>query len=151
MKQKNYIPKFRACNFLLTCFYKQTIDILFTILMRINPLVIYFLFFFSGMAGLIYEIVWSRLFVLIFGSTTNSIVAVIAAFLGGLAVGSLIFGKITDRLSQQNLLKTYSLLELGIGASALLSLFLIPKIRFLYSFFSDGSGQSLSLTIIKFS
>ena len=88
---------------------------------------------------------------LIFGSTTNSIVAVIAAFLGGLAVGSLIFGKITDRLSQQNLLKTYSLLELGIGASALLSLFLIPKIRFLYSFFSDGSGQSLSLTIIKFS
>ena len=64
--------------------------------------VLYLLFFVSGAAGLIYEIVWSRMLVLVFGSTTNSIVAVVSAFLGGLAIGSLIAGKIASRFYQQD-------------------------------------------------
>lgn len=111
---------------------------------------VYFLFFLSGVAGLIYEIVWGRQLVLIFGSTTNSIVAVIAAFLGGLAIGSLIFGKIADRLTPKKLIKTYSILELGVAITAILSLILIPFIRNIYGIFSDGSQVTTSVLIIKF-
>lgn len=112
--------------------------------------IIYLLFFFSGAAGLIYEIVWGRLLVLIFGSTTNSIVAVISAFLGGLAIGSLIAGQIADRLPAQKLIKTYSFLEIGIGASAASTLVLLEVIKSTYALFSDGSQVTLALLFIKF-
>ena len=115
-----------------------------------SPKIIYVLFFLSGTAGLIYEIVWSRLLILVFGSTTNSIVAVISAFLGGLAIGSLIFGKIADNISSQKLIKTYAFLELAIGLTAALTLILIPGVKTVYANFSDGSSQSLGLIFVKF-
>lgn len=119
------------------------------IIRRKAPL-IYLLFFASGAAGLIYEIVWGRLLVLIFGSTTNSIVAVISAFLGGLAIGSLIAGQIADRLSAKKLIKTYSFLEIGIGLSAASTLILLEVIKSTYALFSDGSSVTLALLFIKF-
>lgn len=42
----------------------------------------------SGGAGLVYEILWNRYLLLIFGSTTYSAAAVLAIFLGGLALGA---------------------------------------------------------------
>lgn len=119
--------------------------------MRLNQLkIIFILFFFSGMAGLIYEISWGRLLVLIFGSTTNSIVAVVSAFLGGLALGSLIAGKFADNLRQKSLIQVYSYLEAGVGILGLATLMLIPEIRNIYSFLSDGSEVGINLLIIKF-
>lgn len=118
--------------------------------MRPSPRIIYLLFFFSGAAGLVYEIVWGRLLVLIFGSTTNSIVAVISAFLGGLAIGSLAFGKIADKLSAQKLIKTYSFLEIGIGLSAASTLILLETVKSIYANFSDGSQVTLGLLVVKF-
>lgn len=119
--------------------------------MRISKIkIIYPLFFFSGVAGLIYEIIWGRLLVLIFGSTTNSIVAVISAFLGGLAIGSLIFGQIADRLSARRLIKTYSALEIAIGLSAASTLVLLEVVKHTYALFSDGSSVTLQLLFIKF-
>jgi len=115
-----------------------------------SPKIIYLLFFLSGAAGLIYEIVWIRYLVLIFGSTTNSIVAVIAAFLGGLAIGSLTFGKFVDNSNGKKLLKVYSNLEILIGLFSLLTLFLIPQIKNIYALFSDGSSQDFVLLFIKF-
>jgi len=44
---------------------------------------IYCLFFFSGVASLIYEILWSRQFVLVFGNSSYAISIVLAAFMGG--------------------------------------------------------------------
>lgn len=111
---------------------------------------LYFLFFLSGAAGLMYEIVWSRLLILIFGSTTNSIVAVIAAFLGGLALGSLLFGKIADKMPPKNLIKTYSILEITVGITAGLTLFLLPLTKTVYALISDGSSVNLILLIAKF-
>ena len=112
--------------------------------------IIYLLFFASGAAGLIYEIVWGRLLVLIFGSTTNSIVAVISAFLGGLAIGSLLFGPIADRLSPKNLIKTYSFLEIGVALTAVSTLILLELVKTFYALFSDGSSVTFTLLFIKF-
>jgi spermidine synthase len=78
------------------------------------------LFLFSGATALIYEVIWVRYFGLAFGSTTYSITTVLAAFMGGLAIGSLIIGKVVDRLGNRPLL-VYAWLEAGIGVFGLLS------------------------------
>jgi spermidine synthase len=70
-------------------------------------------FFCSGATGLIYEVVWSRRLALVFGATVLAVSTVLAAFLGGLALGSVIFGRIADR--RRDPLRLYALLEGGVG------------------------------------
>ena len=55
------------------------------------------IFVLSGAAGLIYEIVWSRQLVLVFGNTTQAVSAILAGFFGGMAIGSIVGGRIADR------------------------------------------------------
>jgi spermidine synthase len=76
-------------------------------------LVALFCFFFSGAAGLIYEVVWTRMLTQIFGNTTYAIATVLAAFMAGLALGSYLFGQIADRRKNDFLL--YGILEAGVG------------------------------------
>src|SRR5438093_12190404 len=54
-------------------------------------------FFLSGATGLLYEIVWMRQLILVFGSTTHAVSAVLSAFMLGLALGSFAFGRAADR------------------------------------------------------
>ena len=72
-----------------------------------------FCFFFSGVAGLVYEVVWTRMLTQIFGNTTYAIATVLSAFMAGLAVGSYVFGRIADRGKNDFLL--YGALEAGVG------------------------------------
>jgi spermidine synthase len=76
------------------------------------------LFALSGVSALIYELIWQRQLNLVFGVSTLAVSAVLAAFMGGLALGSLIFGRLADRTHRS--LALYALLEAGIGATALL-------------------------------
>ena len=75
------------------------------------------LFTVSGACGLIYEIVWMRRLALVFGSTTLAVSTVLAAFMGGLALGSLRFGRVADR-DPVRALRVYGRLEIGIGILA---------------------------------
>ena len=50
-------------------------------------------FVLSGATGLIYEVLWARMLGLVFGATTIAISAVLAAFMGGLALGSEMAGR----------------------------------------------------------
>ena len=84
--------------------------------------IILFLFFFSGAVSLIYEVVWTRMFGLVFGNTVFATSTVLAVFMGGLALGSYYLGRLADR--QENLLRLYANLEAGIGLFA----FLIPTL-----------------------
>ncbi|HKY07705.1 MAG TPA: fused MFS/spermidine synthase [Candidatus Binatia bacterium] len=79
-----------------------------------------FCFFFSGAAGLIYQVVWTRMLTQIFGNTTYAIATVLSAFMAGLAIGSYLFGKIADRGKNDFLL--YGILEAGVGVYG----FLVP-------------------------
>jgi spermidine synthase len=76
------------------------------------------LFIFSGISGIIYEIIWVRFFGLVFGNTVFASSAVLSVFMTGLALGSWLFGKYVDR--RNNPLTTYLLLELGIGIFGML-------------------------------
>jgi len=79
---------------------------------------LFLLFCLSGACGLVYELVWMRRLALIFGSTTLAISTVLAAFMGGLALGSWWLGRYADRRPREAL-KLYGRLEIAIGLLAL--------------------------------
>ena len=58
---------------------------------------IYFLFLFSGIASLIYQVVWVRMLTLVFGHTIYSVSIVLSAFMAGLGLGSYLWGKTIDK------------------------------------------------------
>jgi spermidine synthase len=59
---------------------------------------------------LIYEIVWSRQLVLVFGNTTQAVSAILTGFFGGMAIGATVGGRIADRVRSP--LRLYGLLEI---------------------------------------
>jgi len=75
------------------------------------------LFFVSGGAGLLYEVLWMRRLTLVFGATQPAVATILASFMLGLAIGAAIGGRVADR--RTDLLRIYGLLELGIAAYAL--------------------------------
>ena len=99
----------------------------------IRPIVL-LCFFLSGFSGLLYEVIWLRMLILIFGSTTLAVSTVLTSFMGGLALGSYLFGRIMDR--QKRPLMVYGLLEGIIGLYALmvpwLFSLLIPAYRVIW-------------------
>jgi spermidine synthase len=74
------------------------------------------LFFGSGATALIYEVVWAKFLAQMFGSTIYAQTAVLAVFMGGLALGNRIFGRWADGLRQP--VKAYGVLEILIGIYA---------------------------------
>ncbi len=88
-------------------------------------------FVLSGATGLIYEVLWARMLGLVFGATTFAISAVLAAFMGGLALGSALAGKLAARI--QRPLRAYGLLEIGIALYALAVPFLFRLIDSAYA------------------
>ena len=74
------------------------------------------LFIASGAAGLIYQVVWSRELVLLFGNTSQAISTIVTAFLAGLGGGALVGGRLAAR--SRNPLRLYGLIELGVAVLA---------------------------------
>jgi spermidine synthase len=72
------------------------------------------LFAVSGATGLVYQIVWFKYLSLFLGNTTYAQTVVLAAFMGGLALGSMIWGRMADRTPHP--VRVYALLEIGIAA-----------------------------------
>ncbi len=92
--------------------------------MKKTTLIIALLFAVSGISALVYELVWIRLLSHLLGGTTLAISTVLAAFMGGLALGSHYFGKRVDQSA--NPLRLYSFLELGVaGLGALVPLMVL--------------------------
>ncbi|UCE86810.1 MAG: fused MFS/spermidine synthase, partial [Deltaproteobacteria bacterium] len=89
------------------------------------------LFFASGMAGLIYQIVWSRLLTLVVGVSIFAVTAVICTFMAGLALGSYLIGRTGDRWGDP--LRAYGVIEGVIGVYAALTPWIFEAIQPLYA------------------
>ncbi len=88
-------------------------------------------FILSGATGLIYEVLWARMLGLVFGATTLAVSTVLAAFMGGLALGSAIAGRVAGRVRRP--IRAYGLLEIGIALYALAVPFLFVLVDDLYA------------------
>lgn len=106
------------------------------------------LFLASGFAGLVYEVLWTRMLTYVFGATLYAVSTVLAAYMGGLALGSFVFGRWADR--QRNPLRLYALLEIGIALSA----FAVPGLLRLAdpafrSLYRNGEPSFQTLTLVR--
>src|SRR3990172_9117472 len=109
-------------------------------------LIIFILFLGSGMTGLIYQVVWTKLLTLTFGVTVLAVSTVLTCFFGGLALGSFFGGQWVDR--HRNGFLWYGTAELIIGVYALLFTLLLGLNNSSYVFIAqkaslDFFGQSL--------
>ena len=107
------------------------------------------LFFLSGACGLVYEVVWMRMLTLVFGATAFATSTILASFFAGLALGSFSFGRIIDRGG--NPLKTYALLEVGIGVFAFVMPLFFAGLENVYIHaYREYSLGFASLSVLRF-
>jgi spermidine synthase len=93
------------------------------------------LFLVSGACGLLYQVVWTRKLVLLFGTTAYAVSTVLSIFFLGLAVGSLWGGRLADRT--QRPLALYAIFEIIIGLWALAFLAMV------------GWGETVVVALLK--
>src|SRR5260370_35807499 len=83
-----------------------------------NVKLLFALFALSGFTGLIYESVWSHYLKLFLGAAAFAQSFVLAAFMGGMALGAWLASRWSARLA--NLLAAYGWIEAAIGVAALI-------------------------------
>jgi spermidine synthase len=92
-------------------------------------------FFGSGACGLLYQIVWTRKLVLLFGTTSYAVSTVLSIFFLGLAIGSIWGGRLADK--HERPLHLYGIFEIIIGIWALAFILFI------------NTGESIAVSILK--
>ena len=92
-------------------------------------------FLVSGACGLLYQVVWTRSLVLLFGTTSYAVSTVLSIFFLGLGLGSVWGGRIADRVRRP--LVWYGLFEIAIGVWAVLFILFV------------GWGESAVVAILR--
>jgi spermidine synthase len=95
-------------------------------------------FFLSGATGLVYQVVWLRLLGLVFGHSVYATTTVLAAFMAGLALGSLLAARRMPKL--RNLIGVYGSLEIGVGVCCALLPATLSSAAPLWVFLSSALG-----------
>jgi len=107
------------------------------------------IFVLSGAAGLIYEVVWARQLVLVFGNTTQAVATILTGFFAGMAIGSVLGGRLADRARSP--LRLYGLIELALVGIVLATPAAFRLLHELYrSAYSSLQTTPAALTLIRF-
>ncbi len=105
--------------------------------------------FLSGFSALVFQIIWMRKFGLLFGVNVFAVTTVLTAFMAGLALGSLYFGRRVDRT--KNPLTLFALLQTGIGLFGLAFPLLFSGLtRFSAFFFQHVSAGFYPAMLLRF-
>jgi spermidine synthase len=94
------------------------------------------LFAASGCAGLIYELVWFQMLQLVIGSTAVSLGALLAAFMGGMCLGSILLPRCVT--STYEPLRFWAVLEVGIAGLGVAVVFAVPWLAKVYAAVAPG-------------
>ncbi len=81
------------------------------------PVGVAILFVASGASGLMLEVVWSRMLGWLLGATTWSVMTVLVAFMGGLGLGGILWGRWASRSARP--LRLFGRMEVAIGLYSL--------------------------------
>ena len=104
---------------------------------------VFALFFLSGIASLIYQVLWLRRLSVIFGVTVYAASTVLAAFMAGLAIGSLLAGHVLRRRIPA--LRAFGIAEVLVGVTALASPLLLEAASSIYLTLHRAAPESLGL------
>lgn len=114
---------------------------------RLLPTLLLFVFL-SGLAALVYQVLWLRLLSLVFGVTVWAASTVLASFMGGLALGSFGAARVADRVRAP--LRWYGAVELAIGLSALATPVALGGVEKVYLLLAPAvGGQPALLTVLR--
>ena len=116
---------------------------------RLHASVLHGVFILSGISALIYQLVWQRALLTIYGSNVESVAMVVAAFLAGLGIGSIVGGWIS-KSARAPLVLLFGLAELGVGAYGLISLKLFDAVGALTSVQSHGLTTGALVFLLVF-
>jgi spermidine synthase len=95
-----------------------------------------FIFMASGFLALLYEVAWSRALILVFGTSIYAFATMLTTYLLGLAFGSIVLGRFTDRV--HNPIVLLAILQMVIGASVFFTTPIIGRLPdYFMTFFSN--------------
>jgi len=103
-----------------------------------------FMFLASGLAALIYEVVWFQLLELVIGSSAFSLALLLSVYMGGLFLGSLLVPSFCPH--SLNPLRLYAFFEAGIGLMGFLIPLVVPSIMKIYI---NSLGYGLPLFLVR--
>jgi len=107
------------------------------------------IFFLSGMSGLIYETVFTKMLGFVFGSTAYATSTVLGAFMAGLALGAWALGKRADRVKRP--VRLYAILELAVAAWAICLPAILEALERMYVIVHQDMGASFAgVTTLRF-
>jgi spermidine synthase len=110
--------------------------------------ILYTVFFVSGTAGLMYQVLWMRYFQILFGNTAKAAAVVLAVFFVGMAIGSWAGGRLAQRTG--NPLRSYGWIEIGITATAAAVPALLPVYEHLYPLVaSQAADTAVTLDLVR--
>lgn len=99
------------------------------------------LFFASGATGLVYEVAFSKSLAPVFGATAYAVSAVLAAFMGGLAVGAHLGGRVAGRFARP--LVAYGFAEIAVGLVCAVTPWAFAAVEVAYVALARASHGSL--------
>lgn len=105
-------------------------------LSRKNTVGVAIVFFLSGFAGLVYEVVFQKVLALTFGSTGTASNTVLATYMGGMALGAWLGGRLAAK--RPDPLRVYAICEIGIAICCAVSPFLFFAVRHIYVWLAAG-------------
>jgi spermidine synthase len=97
---------------------------------QMSPIVL-IVFFLSGFAALLYQVIWQRLLVIFSGADVYSVTIIVTAFMAGLGIGSYAGGQLADRIGPRACLRGFAIAEVCIGVFGLLSKTLFYDVLYL--------------------
>jgi spermidine synthase len=107
------------------------------------------LFFVSGACALVYQVLWLRLLGLVFGVTIHAATTVLASFMGGLAIGSLVAGRLAPRVRHP--LRWFGIAEMLIGVAALATQPALRAVTDVYiAVYPSLAGAPVAVTALRF-
>jgi spermidine synthase len=116
---------------------------------RLHAIILHGVFILSGISALIYQLVWQRALLTIYGSNVESVAMVVAAFLAGLGIGSLAGGWVS-KSTRAPLVLLFGLAELGVGAYGLVSLKLFDAVGAITSVQAHGLTTGALVFLLVF-
>ncbi len=116
---------------------------------KIPSSLILILFLCSGIVSLLFQIVWLKNLVLVFGNTVWAVSTLLTTFMAGLAIGSWLFGRIADRVTSP--LRLYGILAGGTGLYGLLTPLIFAFLPRLYiPIYTLSGGDTFMMGVFKF-
>lgn len=115
---------------------------------RTGPAVLLLAIFIINFLSLVFQVVWTRKIMVVFGTTALSVSTVLTVFLLGIALGGYFGGKWIRSVERK--LTFTGLALLALGAYCLVSLHLFGLVRYPFILFAGSIDSPLLLNLVKF-